>query len=233
MIFFDIDDTLIDHRQAQERAALELYQEFGDQIRCSREDFPPVWRQASRSHFIEFIRGGCSLGKCQRRCIREVFHRTKMTDDEADEIYGFYLRHYESNWVIFPDVIPALDALQQQGFRLGILSTGDGEQQRTKLDRLGLTSRFNSILVPSPEPGITPFKNLFTLAVNEAQVSAEECAYVGGDLKNYVMGAAAAGWRAIWLDRTGIMKPAGDVEVITSLKELPLRIQIPRLRDWF
>ena len=63
-----------------------------------------------------------------------------LTDAEADGLYSEYLRVYQSSWTLFPDVLPCLD--QWRGSRLGVISNGQPEHQRKKLERTNVAGRF-------------------------------------------------------------------------------------------
>ncbi len=223
MIFFDLDDTLLDHSGAQHRAALAWREVVGaDVVPHSEANFPNVWQSATLRHWKRFERGEISFAEQRRRRIREVLAQPDLADDEADQYFAFYLPLYEAQWKLFPDVIPCLELLRGQ--ELGVLTNGDAAQQQRKLERLGLLDYF-TVRVSLDENGPRkPDPRAFALAAKQAGVWAMECLYVGDHIENDALAARAAGWRGVWLDRTGLMRAPDGIERITSLLDVPLLI---------
>lgn len=97
-----------------------------------------------------------------------------------------------------PDVPEALRQLRKQ-FRLGVVSNANGTV-RAKLERIGLAPFFE-IIVDSHEEGVEkPDPRLFAVALQRMNVGAAETAYIGDLYHVDIVGARAAGLRAILLD---------------------------------
>jgi putative hydrolase of the HAD superfamily len=105
---------------------------------------------------------------------------------------------------------------------LAIISNGDSRQQRRKLKRMGILSRFTSIVI-SGDLGLSkPHPDIFASSLQDLGVVAEEAVYVGDSLESDALGARDAGMKALWLARKGY---PGDpatlpVRVITSLLQV-------------
>lgn len=69
----------------------------------------------------------------------------RISDQGADEMFALFVPFYEANWRLFPDVLPCLELLRGQ--KIGILTNGDPEQQRCKLERFGLFHRFDVVII--------------------------------------------------------------------------------------
>jgi putative hydrolase of the HAD superfamily len=108
--------------------------------------------------------------------------------------------HRESNiWeVVPPEVPPALDGLRAR-YRLGVVSNANGTV-REKLRRVGLASYFDVILDSHEERIEKPDPRIFHLALERLGALAEETVYVGDFYHIDVVGARAAGLRAVLLD---------------------------------
>ncbi|MBW4619564.1 MAG: HAD family hydrolase [Cyanosarcina radialis HA8281-LM2] len=220
MIFFDIDQTLINHQQAQDTAALLFLQQFSSLLPYTSEEFCQFWQAVMERHFATFMRGEITFAEHRRRRIRELFQKVKLclTDDEADERFAIYLQHYEDNWTLFDDVWPCLNTLSNR--RLGIISNGNSEQQAKKLRQTGIANRFD-IVVVSEEIGVSkPKPGIFLSACRRAGVKARECTYVGDSLQNDVLAAQAVGMKGIWLNREGSGYSQIGVSAIENLDKL-------------
>lgn len=220
MIFFDIDQTLINHQQAQDTAALLFLQQFSCLLPCSSEEFCLCWQTVMEKHFATFMRGEITFAEHRRRRMRELFQADEsyLTDDEADERFAIYLQHYEDNWILFADVLSCLNALSN--CRLGIISNGNTEQQIKKLCKTEIATRFD-IVVISEDVGVSkPKPDIFLTACRRARVRARQCIYVGDSLHNDALAAEAVGMKGIWLNRDDKSSPQITTPVIKNLDEL-------------
>ncbi|WP_123580850.1 HAD family hydrolase [Abditibacterium utsteinense] len=219
MIFFDLDDTLLDHRGAQDRAVLAWRRRLGPAlVPHSEKELPAVWHAATVRHWAAYARGEISFAGQRRRRIRDVLRAPQLSDAQADEFFALYLPLYEANWEIFPDVWPCLERLNAQ--KLGILTHGDTAQQLRKLDKFALTPRFEVVVVLDEGGPRKPSRAAFETAAQKAGVSAPDCLYIGDQIEIDVLSARAAGWRGVWLDRSDVMVAPDGIERITSLLDV-------------
>lgn len=133
----------------------------------------------------------------------------------AEEISRHYQAERAKRHAAFDDAEAALQDLGKD-FRLGVLTNGAPDVQRTKLAGSGLAPHFQAVLVtgdigigkPRPEP--------FYAVLEELGATAEEAAMVGNSLTSDVLGARNAGIRSIWLNLDGSWAEPGitpDVEI--------------------
>jgi putative hydrolase of the HAD superfamily len=119
---------------------------------------------------------------------------------------------------LIPDALPALDALAGASLRLGVVSNWDCGLGDV-LAGLGVADRFGSIAVSAVVGAGKPDPAIFRHALRELGV-APAAALHCGDLPAYdCAGAAAAGVRAVLIDRAGAMAP-GPCPAITTLPDL-------------
>lgn len=219
-IFFDIDATLVDHEKAAEMAASKFFQYFVRLLPYSPAEFLKEWHKVSDKHNDLYFQGKVSLLEQRRNRVRELFAHTKpaLSAEEADARFQVYLEHYESNWTLFDDVIPCLNSLAH--ISLGLISNGDSEQQRRKLKQTNLEGRFSTVVVSS-EIGVSkPKEEIFLEACRRADVSPQDCIYVGDHLDVDVLASRAVGMKGVWLNRKELPMPDLAVPAITTLSEL-------------
>jgi HAD superfamily hydrolase (TIGR01509 family) len=131
------------------------------------------------------------------------------------------LRAYHDTENLWEEVIEgthaALDALRSR-YRLGVISNANGTVKHL-FRRLGLADYFETI-VDSGEAGVEkPDVRIFQLALRDLSVDPSSAAYVGDMFKIDVVGARAAGMRAILIDPDGSRRDH-DCDRIRVLSEL-------------
>jgi len=121
-------------------------------------------------------------------------------------------------FALFPDVVPALEALRERSLRLVVVSNWDCSLSEW-LDRAGVGGLVDGTVSSAVVGAAKPAVDVFRAGLELAGCSAAEAIHVGDSLENDVEGARAAGLRAILVLRDG--DPPVDVETVRSLGELP------------
>lgn len=142
---------------------------------------------------------------------------TAATDTALAELHAY---HQESNlWELVPDdVVPALAALPAQGLKLTVVSNANG-RLRLLFDRLELTPHVDCLLDSCEEGVEKPDPRLFEIALERSGAKAETTVHVGDIYQVDVVGARAAGIRAVLLDAAGLYSDA-DCPRVRSLPDL-------------
>lgn len=168
---------------------------------------------------------------------REVWRRTLQACGLDDEAIAFHAAatFYDlcrAAYRLYDDVEGLAAAARGAGISLAIITNGAPDDQREKLQTLGIEGWFGAIVV-SGEVGVgKPDPAVFHLALEGLGVEAADAWHVGDLLGTDVAGANAAGVASVWLNRTGASRgevdPVPDLEV-RSLAELVRWLAVARL----
>ncbi len=218
MIFFDIDDTLLDNQGAESAAAKDFHYLFRSVFSVSPDEFALNWRIITEKHIQRYLSGELSFHGQRRERIKEIFfHNGILSDGEADNLFQKYLGCYERNWRLFPDVITCFEQLGD--VRLGIISNGDSIQQKQKLTATGIIERFSVVTISDDIGTSKPDSKIFLEACRKAGVSPSECWHIGDNFEADFQGSLSTGMKGVWLNRNGVDSIRGAKE-IKSLSEL-------------
>lgn len=195
-VLFDLDDTLIDQQTAADAAVVAWAAEHGvkDQAVSQR------WAEVSEVQYGRYARREITFAGQRRERVR-VFLGVDMDNTDADELFAGYLIKYEAGWVAFDDAVPALGRARATGLVVAVLTNGDEEQQRSKIQKLGLDSHVDVLIASSMLPAGKPDPRAFVRALEFLEVGAAEALMVGDSIENDVRGALNAGLDAVLLDR--------------------------------
>jgi len=122
---------------------------------------------------------------------------------------------------LFEDSLPCLQQLGRQ-FRLGAISNGNAE-----LERVGLSPHFEFAINARGVGKAKPHPMIFAAAIERFDLPAHQILHVGDHPKEDVDGALDAGMQAIWLNRSGQVKPHARAQTVASLAELAALIALP------
>ena len=225
MIFFDIDETLIDQRGSEAAAAQEFLNIYSAELAhyYSPAEFCSLWRALREKHAPAFFSGAISVHEQRRRRVYELFARAgrSLSDNDADRAIEVYESAYRRSWRLFDDVRPALAALKN--FRRGVISNGSTLQQNRKLRQTGIAPFFELVLVSEEIGAAKPRREIFLAACRRAAVTPRQCIYVGDRLDHDTLPSRGVGMRPYLLCRGDRRAPA-NIDVIASLAELCWRL---------
>jgi len=170
-----------------------------------------------RAHHREG-RDSAGLADLRRRCALVLQENLPATVElEPDQVTEALLDSLR--FVPFPDAAPSLAALRGAGLRLAIVSNWDCSL-RAMLAELGLAAAVDAVVVSAEIGAAKPDPVIFREALGRLRCGPDEALFVGDSLETDVIGARAAGLRALLLDRAPSGMDRDGLERIFSLSDL-------------
>ena len=115
-------------------------------------------------------------------------------DDAQAEAFAAAFRRRSTLWLRpMPHALETLDALKSCGARTFLLSNAQSCFTRNELDALGLTSRFDGILLSSDAGMKKPYRGLYELLLSRYGIDRKTAVMVGNDAVADIGGADAVG----------------------------------------
>ncbi|KFF59467.1 hypothetical protein JF66_11105 [Cryobacterium sp. MLB-32] len=197
VIVFDVNETLSDMRPLQER-----FTDIGAPAFLAR-----IWFAALlRDGFALAAAGGRSTfavigAEGLRSVLRDVDLNRGLDDSVRYILDGF------AELSLHPDVVTGLEGLSRAGFRLVTLSNGAARVAETLLTTGGVRSAFEAVLTVEDAPAWKPAPAAYAYAADACGVPAADMLLVAVHPWD-IHGAARAGLRTAWLNRTGEVYPS-------------------------
>ncbi|HEY6259954.1 MAG TPA: HAD-IA family hydrolase [Nitrospiraceae bacterium] len=164
------------------------------------------------------------LKQCERLwwfdIVHNVFYRVGMFD-RFDEFFDQVFQVFEDprSWVLYPETLPVLTRLREEGFELGIVSNFDSRLFPV-MRGLGIDGFFDTITIASLAKAAKPASKIFEIALEKHSMDPGEAMHVGDSIRDDVEGATKAGLTGVLLDRTGRVQASEGVVIIRTLAEL-------------
>ena len=133
----------------------------------------------------------------------------------------------QRNWYLEADAIPTLTALQERGYRLGMVSnTSDDKNVQQLVDRWELRPFFEIIITSAGCGFRKPDRRIFQPVLDHFGVPPEQIAMVGDLLETDILGANQLGMYSIWITRRVQLPEEGELAnqpqaVVKSLDQIP------------
>ncbi len=219
LLFFDLDDTLLDHRAAEEAAHRATHGEHGALLGgIAFEAWLARYRERNLALWAAYGRGEIDRDELSHRRFAEPLADFELDPARGASLRSTYLSFYERSWRLVAGAEEILEFAARHG-TAGILSNGLREQQRNKIRTFRL-DRWARHVVLSEEVGVMkPSRGIFDAASRAAGGNGRRKVYVGDSWESDVLGAKGAGWFPIWFDREARGAPA-PVVFVTRLADL-------------
>jgi len=108
-----------------------------------------------------------------------------------------------SAWYVFPDVMPALDALRAAGLRLCVISNFVWGAPELIHD-LELTRHFEALVISARVGFQKPNQGIFRHALDQMRIAPAKSIHVGDSYRADVLGARRMGINGVLIDRSGV-----------------------------
>ena len=142
----------------------------------------------------------------------------KVSKDIAYKIW-LRIQKMEYGIILFDDVLPTLDLLNQQGLTLGLISNIGGDIRKLIYD-LKLSLYIDFTVVSSEVGHEKPHPAIFLSALDKAQVQPSEAIHIGDQIEADVKGARAVGINPVLIDRYSTNQHYTDHPRIKSLIDI-------------
>ncbi|MBO8157065.1 MAG: HAD family hydrolase [Bacillaceae bacterium] len=221
-VIFDLDETLTDHEKTEKNTLKNFFQGLDGTGGMSFEQFTRLWNRTSDRLLQDYFDGKISLE--QRRILRmqEVFENWGeiLSDEEARHYHQVFVHQYLENVAVFPDVLDCLKSLSD--YKLGIVSNGEADIQRSKLKGAGIDHFFSAIVISGDLNISKPDSRIFQACLKELNARPEQAVYIGDHIEKDVGGAVNTGMYGILIDRQNkqIENKFPNMTVIQNLNEL-------------
>ncbi|WP_077622854.1 HAD family hydrolase [Sediminibacillus massiliensis] len=213
-VFFDLDGTLLNRDESLMRFIEEQYVRFSKEL----EHIP---KQEFISRFIKLDNRGYVW--------KDVVYRQLIAEFEVEnltwqELLQDYLEKFPDYAVPFPKLHKVLEALKNEGMKLGIITNGKGKFQLDNIKALEIECFFDVILISEFEGVKKPEPEIFLRAVRQLQIRPEEAIFVGDHPENDIEAASNTGMKGIW-KRDDHWDNVQVENTIDGLAELPAFIK--------
>ncbi len=220
-VLFDLDDTIFDHRETSRRALSAVRTAF-----LVLRRFPLDELEQRHARVLEDLhQGGVMQGFVSVDAAREERFRrlwlqagAEPADDAPREAAAMYRRAYLAGRCLVPGAAELLRAITPFA-RIGVVTNNILAEQEDKLRQFGLRGLVDELVVSAEEGVAKPDPGIFRRALARLGCEAPEAVMLGDTWATDIVGALAAGIRAIWFNRRGLPSPGpGLAEEIRSLE---------------
>jgi len=199
-IYFDLDDTLLDHRSAERLALGDVYELYSHQFDGhSLISVQETYHDVNTDLWRRYSDGTITKQQVKLERFESLLERLQLADRiPAEELSSRYMNQYGQHWSFIPGGRDAFLSIADS-FQVGILTNGFTEIQHAKLAQFPELSERSSSIIISEEVGyMKPDPRIFDHAAAAVNCMADEILYIGDSYRSDVVGGSGAGWNVAW-----------------------------------
>lgn len=222
-IFFDLDNTLWDHRRNAYLTLKDIYtrQNVRDKYNLNFEEFHKEYFTINERLWAQIRDGEIDKEYLRKHRFYDSFMFFGIDDFELAQIFE---HNFLDEILNYNDLVEGafelLEYLSEKNYQLHILSNGFKEVTYKKCELSGIKNYFKTITSADEIDVRKPHPQIYEYAVNKAGAEKEESMMIGDDWIADVEGGKSFGLKVIFFDVFNDNYEAEDVIVIKKLEEI-------------
>lgn len=225
-VYFDLDDTLLNHKQAQRKALNDVHDYFSLFSDIETDWMVEVYHKINGEQWELYNEGKIDGSQLQHNRFALTLEKLGLDENSADEIGEQYLQFYQNYWQWVDGAEEAFKAISDK-YKVGILTNGFTELQQKKFEQFDLYNQANELIISEEVGALKPDPVIFEYATNLAGCKPEEIFYIGDSFHSDVTGGHNFGWKVAWFTNNEDSKKQQKADfVFNDYEELMSLLQV-------
>lgn len=226
-IGFDLDDTLYD-RGDYYRHIFDLMESTVAKSGVDFDTFYKTFQHYSDIEYEKFIRQGKSNDDYKIDRVIDTYKALGLSvGKEVGIIFNALYLYYRDKIEYRKNSESLLQALNDVGYDLFILTNGPSDGQRKKLNHLNIQTYIDETrwFISDEMNSSKPDEKIFKMVEESMGYSGSEILYIGDNYVNDIVGSREVGWQSILLDVHQHQGISPDTVKIKSMEEVMRMIE--------
>lgn len=222
-IFFDLDNTLWDHRKNAILTLNELFQrkEINEKYNLLFDEFHAKYNEINEDLWIKIRDGIIDKDFLRKHRFYDTFLHFDIDDEELAD---YFEKHFLDEIINYNELIDGtldiLEYLKSKDYQLHVVSNGFHEVTNRKVEKSGLTKYFETVTSAEDAHAMKPDERIFEYSLNVANAKKSESIFIGDDWIADVKGAQNFGMEVIFFDALRENKTEEGLKIIQNLDEI-------------
>jgi putative hydrolase of the HAD superfamily len=201
-IYFDLDDTLLDHKSAEAAGLKDVHDYFDLFEDVSAEQLIDVYHQVNSRQWRLYSQAKVSREELQRNRFELTLQELGLNASRHEEVGNHYMQCYRNHWQWVDGAKEAYYEILEK-YPVGILTNGFAETQRKKFEAFDLYNSAQTTVISEEVGVLKPHPDVFRHATELAGVDSNNILYVGDSFSSDVEGGTKFGWNVAWFTENG------------------------------
>ena len=225
LLFFDIDDTLLNYKYSEEEALKNIYVYFKSQI--SFENLCETYKKINHQLWKNLEKNKITFQQLLNTRWDLVLQENKIKTIDPTFLNQKYREYFIDHTKIFPFVDKIIHALSKK-YQMAIITNGFIETQTKRLQKVSLDSFFTYIITPESCLACKPSKKIFSFAMSKfPDIKPNDILMIGDNFYSDIIGAQRANIDSCYISNKKIIRdqnniPTYQIPSIENIKDILL-----------
>lgn len=223
-IFFDADDTLVDHKQCEKQALLHLFNKIDKEY---KEEYQEIFRPLDRKLWDDATHDLSCVPKedIPEYRFREFFRQINLMYDDYKKANKFFQEGLANAVALTENAYEIVKYLYHKNYRLYVVTNGLVRLQKPRITNSKISKYISDIIVSEEVNSTKPDPEIFNVLLDRINLKSNEVIMIGDSLEKDIKGAKNANIKAMWynpsnkINKTDII-PYYQIINLLELKEI-------------
>lgn len=223
-IFFDADDTLVDHKQCEKEALLYLFDKIGKDY---KEQYQDIFRPLDRKLWDSVAHNLNPVPKSEipEYRFKKFFKQIGLEYNDFKKANEFFQDGLSNSVSLIDNAYDIIKYLYYKDYQLYVVTNGLIKLQKPRITNSKISKYISDIIVSEEVNSGKPNPKIFNVLLNKINLKSNEVIMIGDSLEKDIKGAENANIKAIWynsnnkINNTEI-KPYCQITNLIDLKEI-------------
>lgn len=209
-IYFDLDNTLLDHASAEAKAQQITYKKYPELQKINMDEWLETYAEVNHNLWVRYQDDEIDRHQLHFSRFHDSMKELGLSTADSEEIGKFYIKNYRDFWDWVGGARETLKMASEK-YEVGIITNGFKETQEIKFDKLSLGDYCNCMIISEELGQLKPHPIVFDHATEVAGVDRDKILYVGDSYSSDIVGGNNAGWQTAWY--TGMVTKNGEEDI--------------------
>lgn len=200
-IYFDLDDTLLNHKKAEQAGLKDVHDHFSIFDGVSLEELVHTYHNINKALWERYGRGEIDRQFLHQKRFEDTLEALNLDSSLYEKAGKVYMNYYRTHWEWIDGAKEAYEKIRDS-YATGIITNGFAETQRMKLNQFGFDELARHIVISEDIGVMKPHPKIFDFATELCGCEREEILYVGDSYTSDVVGGSNAGWQVAWYSKS-------------------------------
>ncbi|MEX0686570.1 MAG: HAD family hydrolase [Balneolales bacterium] len=199
-IYFDIDDTLLDHKYAQKLALEELRVDSLILQDVSSQLLLETYARINSKLWVDYGKSIIDRHQLQRLRFELTLEELELETSLYGELGTSYSKAYEQHWNWITGAENCFNEISAS-YDVGLLTNGFSDTQQKKVKRFNLNKSSKHIVISEDVGFLKPDSRIFAYATDLTDLDPDQILYVGDSYTSDIKGGSMFGWKTAWFTK--------------------------------
>lgn len=196
-IFFDADDTIVDHKQCEKKALEYLFDNIQEEY---REQYQDIFRPLDRNLWNSVTNNSNPVPKddIPEYRFKEFFKMIGLKYTDYKKANEFFQEGLANTVALTENAYDIIKYLYEKEYKICVVTNGLVKLQKPRITNSQISKYISEIIV-SEEVGISkPNPQIFKVLLNKLNLKSSNVIMIGDSLEKDIQGAKNANIKTIW-----------------------------------